>query len=538
MEGVLEYEALWNQLEAGLVGPDLDRFRLAKSSCIASIKDMREHMPFDIWMKEGRKMTERLVSIASGSQKSDELFRERHALFRDKVVGGAQTKSYAEAFTDGIVTGFKGVGEMIAHPIETLIKPPVEFAADFAILGARGYLDACEASRPGVKLNIDASSARKRMKERIEDVRALKDAFIEGSGPERVEMATALITTMAIGHRVISAVRVPIKRDDLPLTEMMAHLRAMPDRVECMAFYDLARKTPKARYDIPSQGVRSKSLSERASCIFFEEDGLAKEVIHKSGDPARILSQIAAVDELGQALIHGRVPRILGINTQGDYCWDLYLAKVPGQTMKDLLAGKDITQIEQGFYQLGKVVGEMNTKKCGPMTHSEWKNFSTLPRSYRDLSALLEKEYDLKLPYASEEIAEITRRFEMNPVCSSLSHDDPHLGNFIWDKKARALTLIDIGERDPLRGSKAVRKPVGYAYHMLLKDIEEAALDHPLKASIVKKAYRDGYQEVFSASPEYDEFVRIFVATKYMEYGVVNSLPSKEEIQALLKLHF
>ena len=85
----VEYEEIWELLEKGVGASHLEQFRLEKRRALDAISEMRHRMPFDAWLKEANQMTERLVSIVSESQKSDERFEKSQEVFKDKVMGKA-----------------------------------------------------------------------------------------------------------------------------------------------------------------------------------------------------------------------------------------------------------------------------------------------------------------------------------------------------------------------------------------------------------------------------------------------------------------
>ncbi len=470
---------------------------------------------------------------------------------------GPQSKSYTEAFTDGLIAGFGHVATMIAHPIDTLIVPPVDFVIDFSILGAKGYLDALKASRPDAKLReelkMDPSLVKRthdKMQGRMDELELLKDAFVQGSGPERVEIATTLATTMAVAHRTIisagSIAKVPSRwmtpsstLNDPHLGHVMSHLRALPSTIDDMIFFDLAENLQATRSTLPSrikvaQDVVLKSYTERVTLISFKEDTVFREVVRKTQYPHDALSEICHLDQLAQTLTFGKVPQILGIDMKASAEWDLYLSKAPGKTMFKLLEENNLSEVQEGFYHLGKVLGEMDTKEIGPLSSIHAKAISQFPETYQFVSDQLQMEYNLKLPYAREEIIEITRQFEGSSPRSFLSHDDPHLNNFLWDADSRQLTVLDIGSRDVTRGSKFTNDPQGQAFYDLLGEINEETASRPLPASSIKKAYIKGYEEVSGVSFQQHQFMKIYSVVKRM-WGVLDDGLSKKEVIAILR---
>ncbi len=387
------------------------------------------------------------------------------------------------------------------------------------------------------------------MKNRVDSALALKEALSSGSGPQRVEIAMAIATPVILGQRAISTaalvIKMPISRismrssSDPVLSKVLSELRSLPEKIDDMAFYGLVEKAEVTSSLVVSQiaKVADKTLapiSRRVHLISFKEGRTQIEIVKKRTDSELVLSEICHLDHLANTRTYSSVPRVIGIDIRKGSEWDLYLSKAPGINMFDFLKQANSTQLEHGFFRLGQALGEMDIKECGPLDSFKLKVISKLPERYQFIQKSLQEEYNLRLPLSHKEIVEITRHFKRTSSRAFLSHDDPNLGNFMWDSKTNQITVFDIGTIDVTRGSKFVKKPRGYAFYNLLLEIEEEMAANPTRSLSIKKAYIKGYEEISGVSFRQDEYMRIYTLIEKITSALGDEV-SKKEIQAILR---
>jgi aminoglycoside phosphotransferase len=306
-----------------------------------------------------------------------------------------------------------------------------------------------------------------------------------------------------------------------------------------MAFYTLAEKAEVTSSLVVSQIAKvadktSVPLSRRVDLVSFKEGKRQIEIVKKRTDSELALSEICHLDHLANTRIYSNVPKVIRIDILRGSQWDLYLSKAPGIAMSDLVKQANLTQLERGFFRLGQALGEMDIKECGPLDSFELKVISKLPERYQFVQKSLQEEYNLRLPLSHKEIVEITRHFKSTSSRAFLSHDDPSLGNFMWDSKTNQITVFDIGTIDVTSGSKFIQNPRGYAFYNLLLEIDEEMAANPARSLSIKKAYIKGYEEISGLSFREDEYMRIYTLIEKIT-GALDNEVSKQEMQSILR---
>ncbi len=163
---------------------------------------------------------------------------------------GGMCKEYGVAVALGLRHFVTGVSELVKHPIEKGVKPHLRFAKDVIVLS--GDIDSHE-----------GEVAEKRMSERREELAVIKRAFEEGTGPERVEMATALAAGLVTTKYLFSTA----------LRGGITKYNAGPPKRICHA--EKYKKRDAAFAGVPREfnGVLSKDLTVVRFCLGLEESG-------------------------------------------------------------------------------------------------------------------------------------------------------------------------------------------------------------------------------------------------------------------------
>ena len=127
-----------------------------------------------------------------------------------------QASNYGSAILRGTEDAAIGIIHSAIHPYDTLIRPVHEFLQDAQILSAaysNGCLDFNNGFEYGLIQHQIASNpqirfdAERRMDGRITDAVGVYNSFANGSGPERVQMATSLLVGSVAPGYMINGVR-------------------------------------------------------------------------------------------------------------------------------------------------------------------------------------------------------------------------------------------------------------------------------------------------------------------------------------------
>ncbi len=268
---------------------------------------------------------------------------------------------------------------------------------------------------------------------------------------------------------------------------LLSILRTLPREISPYFFDDLAATIP-------------------PSYVCFTKESSMTEVFRKGGTPEMLFSQIYHLDFLSRSLRNGHTPQVLGLDARSPGDWYMHLSKEPGQNLLSWIKESSEDSIE-GIYQLGKVLGEMETIARRPFVEKELHFYTKdLLETYLHVAETLEGR--LRLPHTSEEIKSLNNQFLSNPAYMALAHDDPQLQNFIWDQETHRLTVIDIGAVIVGDTRSLSQAPVGFSLYNILEELDaETHQFDSAGSTLLRKAALKGYQETNPLSPAYYRFI-------------------------------